>query len=194
MHMTGAERTKLGLGVLIVLASAGIASAQVSATATIAGTPLGGGNFQYDVAFTNTGANSIDTFWFAWIPPVYDFMNVAPTNVVAPTGWIGPVVNDPGEGFSIEAYDPSGTHALAAGATNHLIFDSTETIAQLTTNDGAGPLGGFYTMSTSYIYSGQPETGSANIVVPTAVVPEPVSASLVAVGAAGLMLRRRRAR
>jgi len=42
----------------------------------------------------------------------------------------------------------------------------------------------------TYVYSGPPETGSDAVFVP-ATVPEPASFALLAMGATGLLLRRR---
>jgi hypothetical protein len=182
--------------VLLAASLVGKAAAAETATGTISATPLGGGVNQFNISLTNTNATtSIGTFWFSWIPPTYDFMNVAPTNVTLPTGWIDQIVNDPGEGFSIEAYNIGGAgDQLAPGATGQFSFHSTETLAQLTApGGGAGPLGAFYAQTTSFVYAGMPETDAGYQFTLTPVVPEPVSASILALGAGGLMLRRRRA-
>ena len=182
----------IAIGILVA-ATAGTASALESATGTIAATPLGGGVNQFNISLTNTGATtSIGTFWFSWIPPIYDFMNVAPTNVTVPTGWTDQIVNDPGEGYSIEAYNLGGSgDQLAPGATDQFSFDSTETLAQIE-GPGAGPLGSFYNQTTSYIYANGPETDSGAFATLTVVVPEPVCASILALGSGALMHRRRR--
>ena len=105
--------------VLTALVWVGRASAAETATGTITATPIGGGLNQFNISLTNTSATtSIGTFWFSWIPPIYDFMNLAPTNVTVPTGWTDLIVHDSGEGFSIEAYNVGGAgDQLAPGAT-----------------------------------------------------------------------------
>jgi hypothetical protein len=180
---------------LITAALAGNASAVETASGTISATSLGGGVNQFNISLTNTGVTtSIGTFWFSWIPPIYDFMNVAPTNVTVPTGWTDLIVNDPGEGYSIEAYNLGGSgDQLAPGATDQFSFDSTETLAQIA-GPGAGPLGSIYDQTTAYIYANGPETDSGAFAGLTVVVPEPASASILALGSGALMLRRRRVR
>jgi hypothetical protein len=176
----------------IVLASlATSVKAAETASGTIASAPIAGG-FQYTIKLTDTSTTSIGTFWFSWIPPIYDFMNVAPTNVTVPTGWIDSIVHDTGEGYSIEAYNTGGpADQLAPGATDTFSFDSTETLSQIS-GPGAGPLGSFYSQTTSYVYAGMPETDSGFLFNVTPVVPEPASASIFAIGAGVLTLRRRR--
>ena len=191
--MSRVKKMALVMGLLVAAGLAGTASAQESASGTISATPLGGGVNQFNIALTNTSTTSIGTFWFSWLNPIYDFMDVAPTNVTVPTGWIGPVIHDSGEGYSIEAYNVSGSpDQLAPGATDQFSFDSTETLAQIS-GPGAGPLGGFYNQTFSTIYAGLPETDGGFTFNVTPVVPEPVSASIIAIGAGGLLLRRRRA-
>jgi hypothetical protein len=180
---------------LLAAALVGTASAQETASGTISTTPLGGGVNQFNITLKNTSAStSIGTLWFSWIPPIYDFMNVAPTNVVVPTGWVDNIVNDgPSEGYSIEMYNVTGSaDQLAPGATDQFSFDSTESLSQIE-GTGAGILGSFYDQTTSYVYAGPPETDPGYEFNVTAVVPEPISAGIIAIGAAGLMLRRRRA-
>ena len=191
--MTHLKKIAALSALLIATALTGAASAQISASGTITSTPLGGGVNQFKIALTNTGSQSIGTFWFSWLPG-YDFMSVAPTNITVPTGWVGSAFTDgPPEGYSLETYNVAGPSSqLAAGATDNFSFDSTETLAQIS-GPGVGPLGGFYDQTFSYIYSGLPESGSANTLSVTPVVPEPVSASMIALSAGGLLLRRRRA-
>src|SRR5271168_800242 len=62
------------------------------AQAQITDTPLSGGVFQYTVSLQNTGNTPIGTFWYSWVPGE-DFMPVAPTNIVSPSGWKEIVTN-----------------------------------------------------------------------------------------------------
>jgi hypothetical protein len=191
--MTHLKKIATLSGLLLATALTGAASAAETASATITATPLGGGVNQFNIALTNTSTTSIGTFWFSWLPG-YDFMNVSPTNITVPTGWVGTAFTDgPPEGYSMETYNNAGpSDQLAPGATDNFSFDSTETLAQIS-GPGAGPLGGFYNQVYSYVYAGQPETDAGFPFNVTPVVPEPVSASIMALGAGALMLRRRRA-
>ena len=180
--------------VLIAIGLVDSASAAETATATLSATSLGGGNFQYNIALKNTSSTSIGTFWFSWIPG-YDFMNVSPTSITAPTGWVAPVTGPDftGDGYAIEYYNLGGSgDQLAPGATDNFSFDSTETLSQIS-GAGAGPLGSFYDQTTSYVYAGQPETDAGFQFNVTPVVPEPVSIGMIAIGAGAFFLRRRRA-
>jgi hypothetical protein len=179
--------------VLIATALVGSVSAAETATATISQTPLGGGDFQYNIALKNTSAStSIGTFWFSWIPG-YDFMSVSPTSITAPTGWINPITGPdfPGDGYAIEFYNTGGTgDQLAAGATDNFSFDSTETLSQLEAPTTFIPSD---TALTSFVYAGFPETDAGDEFKVSAVVPEPVSLGMIAMSSGALLLRRRRA-
>lgn len=178
--------------VLIATGMVSFASAAETASATISSTPLGGGEFQYNIALKNTSTTSIGTFWFSWIPG-YDFMNASPTSITAPTGWIAPVTGPdfPGDGYAIEYYNIDGSaDQLAPGATDNFSFDTTETLAQL---EGPTTFIPSDTGLTSFVYAGFPETDAGFQFSVTPVVPEPVSATIFAASAAALALRRRRA-
>jgi hypothetical protein len=194
--MTRVEKVSGLVGALLFMSMAGVASASETASATISASPVAGG-FQYNIALKNTSADStqIGSFWFSWLPPVYDFMNVSPTNVTSPTGWNNTIVHDAGEGFSIEWVNGGGAgDQLLANATDNFSFQTTETPSQVA-GPGAGPIGNFYSQTASYVYAGAPEAPGDNGFflsnIPIS-VPEPMSASIVAIGAAGLMIRRRR--
>lgn len=184
-----------------VLSLAGTALASETASATITSTPLGGGDFQYNIALTNTSTDgsNIGTFWFSWIPvPFEDFMEVIPTNITQPANW---TVTDthipvnPPDGYALEfvaGAPPRGgvSPDLKAGNTDQFSFDSTETPTQLFGNSSLYPT---ENELTSFVYLGPPEgdAGFEFLVTPVT-VPEPVSASVLAIGGVGLMMRRRR--
>jgi hypothetical protein len=178
---------------------AGAASASETASATVTATPLGGGQFQYNIALKNTSADStkIGSFWFSWIPG-YDFLAANPTTITQPTGWTESIENifGAGNGYSIEWVNGGGAaDQLSAGSIDNFSFQSTETPTQMQ-GQGSGPIGQFYTQTTSYVYAGAPQapgdSGFFMSSLPVS-VPEPMSLSVVVIGAAGLMLRRRSA-
>jgi hypothetical protein len=122
--------------------------------------------FRYTIDLQNSGTTNIGTLWYAWIPGE-DFMGVAPTNLVAPTGWSATFthagVND---GYAVQYVNSSGP--LAPGQVlRGFGFDSSETPAQLSGNSPdfpATPIG------TSFIYAGAPlsDAGAQFKIVPAA--------------------------
>jgi hypothetical protein len=167
---------------------AGKATAAETATTSIAGTPLGGGIFQYDISVTNTSTDNsnIGTLWFAWIPGDF-YMEATPTNVSNSAGWQNNIIAGGGESIQWQA----GTQpVLTPGNTDQFIFDSTETLAQL---EGPSTEGNKLTETTSFLYSGSTAfSGTGVEIVIPAAVPEPATLSLLALGSGGLLLRRRR--
>jgi hypothetical protein len=177
---------------LLAATFAGRARAAETESSTISGTPIAGG-FQYTMNLTNTSTDSskIGTFWFAWVPGS-DFMQAEPTGIVSPTGWTANitgaaanVATTAGDGNAIQWIAGTGS-ALAPGATDTFTFDSTETLAQLL---GPSPFGGKPTETTSFIYTGGPFSDNGTEFT---VVPEPATASLLALVGGGALLRRRR--
>jgi len=176
----------------ILAAAAGTVSASETAKGTISATPLGGGKFQYNIALTNTSTDGSDigTFWFSWIPGV-DYMEALPTSITAPTGWIFPVTgsDNSSDGNAIEYYNIDGTaDQLTPGNTFNFSFDSTEPLSQIL---GPSTYGSHLPETTAYVYEGFPET-DAGFKLNVTAVPEPVSASMIALSSGALLLRRRR--
>src|SRR6202453_440166 len=72
------------LGLLVVLGATHATRAQTpAASAQFTDTPLGGGEFEYNITLQNIGTPNIGTFWNAWVPGE-DFMAVSPTDIVPP--------------------------------------------------------------------------------------------------------------
>jgi hypothetical protein len=184
-----------------VLAAAGTASASETASGSISATPLGGGDFQYNIALTNTSTDgsTIGTFWFSWIQtPFEDFMEVIPTNITQPANW---TVSDthipvnPPDGYALEfvagAAPRGGTSPdLKAGNTDQFSFDSTEIPSQLFGDSSLYP---GENELTSFVYLGAPEGDAGfEFQVTPVTVPEPVSASLMGIAGIAMLMRRRR--
>jgi hypothetical protein len=181
----------IAIGVLLATAAGG-ASASETAAGTISSTSLGGGEFQYNIALTNTSTDgsNIGTFWFSWIPGK-DFMEAKPTSITSPTGWTETITgsDNSSDGNAIQ-YVSGATSLLTPGNTDDFSFDSTETLAQITGPSSYTPPDN---ETTSFIYKAGPETDAGFKLTLTPVVPEPVSASVMVIGGAGLLMRRRRA-
>lgn len=183
------RRRNAVFSVLIGLLAAGMtgtALASETASATLSPTSLDGGEFQYNIALTNTSTDSsnIGTFWFAWVPGS-DFMQVMPTSIKQPTGWGANItgLNNASDGNAIQWV--ASSNLLAAGATDDFSFDSTETLSQLF---GPSPYGTKPIETTSLAYTGAPFSDYGFEFV----VPEPASASLLVISDGGLLLRRGR--
>jgi MYXO-CTERM domain-containing protein len=168
-------------------AIAGSAAAQTTAAATITQTGFSSGVYSYDIDLQNTGATTLQTFWFSWIPG-YNFMPDSPTSVVAPSGWTDTVT---GAGSYAIQFKTSG--GLAGGSSlDGFQFSSVDSPTTLAGNFNAG--GTEVPILTSTVYTGQPLQGSSDqFVVRFSSTPEP--ASWFAFGGLGLVTlvgRRRR--
>jgi hypothetical protein len=187
---------------LAMFMAAGLLAAQVSA-GTIGASGVetwkaDGSDFDYTITLTNTsgaGNDSIETFWYAWVPG-HDFMAGAiPTNVINPTGWTDLITGSGNatDGYAIQFKTSSA--ALAPGGSLMFGFTSDQTPAELAGNSlfGSNP-----PVGTSFVYSGQPFSGDQLQFVVSSVssVPEPSSLILglfgVMASAAYLRLKRKK--
>jgi hypothetical protein len=171
----------------------GMTSAAETATGTISQSSLGGGEFQYNLSVTNTSTDGSDigTFWYSWIPGK-DFMEVKPTNITFPSGWSVNITgtNNASDGNALQFLAGAGP-LLTPGNTDDFSFDSTETLAQMT---GPSPFLSSDIETTSFVYHAAPFSDAGDQFTLTPVtVPEPVSASMLALFGGGLLMRRRRA-
>jgi hypothetical protein len=162
----------LSAGLLSSPAFAGI----IDASATISSTALGGGDFDYTIAATNTsgvGNDSIATFWFSWIPGE-NFMNTSPISVMDPTGWKDAITGSSSTGFAIQFDSLSAATSLAPGGTETFSFVSATTPAELAGDSPAFP---GEPELTAFVYSQGPLEGDGHQLLVTAVssVPEPSS-------------------
>jgi hypothetical protein len=183
------RKALLVTGTTFGILSAAIAAksqAAESETSTLSSQSLGGGEFQYNIALTNTSTTNtnIGTFWFGWVPGA-DFMDVNPTSITLPAGWTDNITHTGAtDGYAIQWL--AGASPLTPGNTDSFSFDSTDTLAQLL---GPSPFAQHQTETTSFIYSGAPFSDAG---VQFTVVPEPATLGLLTAGAFGLLMRRRK--
>jgi hypothetical protein len=149
--------------------------ASIMASATYTETPIGGGDFRYDLTLNNTGTTTIGTFWFGWIPGA-GFLSSDPTSIVDPSGWTDNVTN------SNEAIQWVTTSALLAPGSSQsgFEFDSAETPAELLGTVPSG-LGAGDPVTTAFVYIAAPlaDPGFQLAATPaTAATPEPSTLAL----------------
>jgi hypothetical protein len=143
-------------------------------SATIAGTPAGGGAFNYTITLTDTGNTTIGTFWFAWDDvPDQDFMNQLPGNISDPVGWTHVVTTHSypgGTGYGIEWLALSAGAALNPGDISSAFkFSSIETPADMAAISPFQINGSTFQTTSSFVYSGGAlATPGGNLVVQVA--------------------------
>ncbi len=116
-----------------------------------------------------------------WLPGV-DLLTSSPTVTKTPTNWTTYVENGYYGGYSIEFYDMGTSSGLAPGqSTNEFQFTSPDSPSVLR---GLDPVYGYYTETYSYVYQGQAQASSSNIItsIPITVVPEPPTFLLAVLG------------
>lgn len=177
-------------GLLTAPADAGIA-----ASATVVATPVGS-DFDYSITLTNTStgpnADSIVTFWFAWVPNI-NFLATSPLSVTPAAGWSDVITNrGVTDGFGIKFQ--AGSTPLAPGGSLMFNFVSADTPSELmgTSKFHADPvLESFVYNHTEGIVG--PFVGDSDAFVATLTsVPEPSTLSLGIVGLASLAALRLR--
>jgi hypothetical protein len=156
---------------------------------------LNNGTFDYTIHLHNdsSSSQSINTFWFAWVPDYYgyDLLTSPPTVTQSPAGWYSYVFNNSyyyPDGFSIEWANYSGL-SLNPGQTFSFSFNGADSPGTLGQTSPYFPV----PTLTSFVYNSSPgyDPGS-EFVVSITPAPEPSAAVLLALAIPGLRLFRAR--
>ncbi len=185
---------KIFAGLSLVLGMAATSHAQgINADAQLSSQAVGDGTFNYTITLHNeaSSSQSINTFWFAWIPNPsnpygYDLLSSMPTGVTGPSGWFsfatsGSFYDSYPDGWSIEAYNYSGPAAVP-GSTLTFTFNSVDSPADIAGTSHFLPI----STSTSYLYSGILAGNTDQFVVQGA--PEPSTLGLLLLGSVGVLV------
>jgi len=164
------------------------------ASADMTSQALNNGTFDYTIHLHNdsSSSESINTFWFAWVPDYYgyDLMSSSPTVTQSPAGWNPYVINNSyyyPDGFSIE-FANNGGLSLGPGQTFTFAFNSADSPATL------GQTSPFFAVPTltSFAYnSGPGYDPGAEFVVSITPAPEPSTIAMIAVPLLYQLLRQR---
>jgi hypothetical protein len=178
-------RSIFGLAALAVAVSLTTATSKGAelATATISGTQISPGEFQYNLMLNDTGTTTLGTFWFGWVPGD-NFMPVSPTGITSPAGWQEMVTSGgPSNGFAIQWTATAPGNDLAGGnSLAGFSFDSSLTLAQLQSPSTGNPSDW---VSTAFVYSGAPFSDAGVQLTAAAAAtatPEPSASALAIVG------------
>jgi hypothetical protein len=151
-----------------------------SATATISGVAAGGGVFDYTITLQNTGATTLDSFWYAWTTSGNN-LSAAISNPGSSLGWTDTAL----EGNTSISWEGNSGNTLAAGQSATFTFDSTETPTAITTPPSGESV--VYVSGTGPNTFGENSPGSASPEFSPTLVPEPSSFGLLLTGALGLL-------
>jgi fermentation-respiration switch protein FrsA (DUF1100 family) len=175
MFLSPPHLTKLILLAAVTALAATAHASGIFATATITGTEISPGEYNYSITLNNTGTTTIGTYWFGWVPGE-GFLTSTPTSVVSPAGWTDTVTNS---GAAVRWV--TTTNLLASGdSLSGFSFDSTETPAQLLLTAPSG-VGAGDPVTTSYVYIGAP-LGDPGFQLDTQLTPEPGTMLLLLTG------------
>jgi hypothetical protein len=167
-----------------LVATAGLATSAISghaqnASATITGTPAGGGLFDYTITLDNIGTLSLNSFWYGWTTSGNNLPSV-PTTAGNSLGWGNTV-----SGNSIMWQNGGGT-ALAPSHTATFTFVDSSTPTAITTP----PSGESVAYVGGIDFSQGTPGDSTGVFSPVLqVVPEPSSMGLMATGVIALLFR-----
>jgi hypothetical protein len=149
-------------------ASTGSGHAQ-TATATISDVAAGGGVFDYTILLHNTGTANLNSFWYGWTTSGNNLPS-NPSNAGNSLSWANTL-----SGNSIMWQNSSGS-ALAPGHTGTFTFQSTSTLAAITTS----PSGESVAYEGTIDFSQNLPGDSTPVFSPTiAPVPEPSTIGLL---------------
>lgn len=113
------------LAAAAALAASTASSHAQGATATISDVPAGGGTFDYTITLKNTGADSLNSFWYGWTTSGNNLPS-NPTGAANSRGWANDL-----DGNSIMWINSSGS-ALAPGQSGTFTFVSTSSPSAIT--------------------------------------------------------------
>ncbi len=172
---------RFALALAVGLAASTVSGQAQSAAATISDVAAGGGVFDYTITLQNTGATSLDSFWYAWTQSGNNLTSAA-SSPGSSLGWVDTSLT----GTKSISWEGNSGDSLAPGDSATFTFDSTETLGAITTLPSGESVA--YVSGTGPSTFAQNEPGVASPVFsPTlSVVPEPSSLGLFAVG--GLVL------
>ena len=174
------------LGMAAVSQAAPVANAALSLTST--GGTIANPTYTYSIALNDTGATTIGSFWFAWIPG-QDYMQTSPLSIVNPTNWHSVITGGGGtDGYAIQwVANSSASYVPAGGSLSTFAFTSSDSPSSL-----AGFSSFFPTkhVTTSVVYSaGLFSDAGLTFVVS---VPEPTGATSLGMAVGAMLLGRRR--
>jgi hypothetical protein len=172
-----------------LLASSPLWAAEQASVTVITKPVANSSNFEYDLTLNDTGTTTIGTLWFAWSNFGYNFLSTSPISENSPTGWSSTIVNGGFyDGYSIE-WTAGSSAALTPGhSLTGFSFVSADPPSSVEGDSDFYP--GFPT-ETTFVYHAGAFSDAGFSFVAQDVVPEPASLSLLGIGGAALLHRRR---